>query len=134
VDVFLPNASELKAICGTDSVDAAAGRLSCLVKNLVVKLGTKGSIAISAGKKYFVSAYLKNETVEAIGAGDKFDAGFIVKYISGSPVESCLRFGNLMGAINTTAAGGTAAFSSRERIKTAAREKFSVEVFNEITT
>jgi sugar/nucleoside kinase (ribokinase family) len=48
--------------------------------------------------------------VDAVGAGDSFNAGFLKKYLEKAPLASCLRYGNLMGALNTTAAGGTSAF------------------------
>lgn len=37
--------------------------------------------------------------------------------MDGATLEVCMEFGNLMGALNTTAAGGTAAFVDSERIK-----------------
>ncbi len=55
-------------------------------------------------------------------------SGFITKFIQGASLDSCLRFGNLAGAINTTAAGGTGAFSSGERIREVAKQKFGVDL------
>jgi sugar/nucleoside kinase (ribokinase family) len=62
--------------------------------------------------------------VDAIGAGDSFNAGFIYKFIQHQPVEACQEFGNLTGAISTTAAGGTTAFKDKENILKIAKEKF----------
>lgn len=131
VDVFLPNDSEIKGIARADSVDAAVEKIAPLVKTLVVKMGTQGSMAVCEGRRVFAPAFLNHETVDAIGAGDSFDAGFITKFIAGAPVESCLRHGNLMGAINTTAPGGTSAFSSPEHIRRVASQKFHVDISSE---
>ena len=65
-------------------------------------------------------AFLNNSVVDAIGAGDSFNAGFIHKFIHQEPVEACQEFGNLTGAISTQAAGGTAAFNDfQNRLKDA---------------
>ena len=42
--------------------------------------------------------------------------------------DGCQRNGNLTGAINTTATGGTGAFASREAAEKTAKEKFNVEL------
>jgi len=59
------------------------------------------------------------------GAGDSFNAGFVSKYFQGTPLEECQRFGNLCGALNTTAAGGTAAFTNYDEMLRFARERFN---------
>jgi sugar/nucleoside kinase (ribokinase family) len=54
--------------------------------------------------------------VDAVGAGDSFDAGFIFKWLLGGDLDECLRFGNMCGALSVTRAGGTAAFQNSEQI------------------
>ncbi|MGC1632808.1 MAG: PfkB family carbohydrate kinase, partial [Gelidibacter sp.] len=63
-----------------------------------------------------------------IGAGDSFNAGFILKFIQGAPLEKCQRFGNLTGALNTTGSGGTSAFSSRDKILKTAKDQFGESI------
>jgi hypothetical protein len=46
--------------------------------------------------------------------------------VAGHPLEDCQRNGNLTGAVNTTAAGGTGAFTSREAVAKVAEERFNV--------
>ena len=48
-----------------------------------------------------------------------------VEVVAGHPLEDCQRNGNLTGAVNTTAAGGTGAFTSREAVAKVAEEKFN---------
>jgi hypothetical protein len=43
-------------------------------------------------------------------------------------LKSCTEFGALTGAINTTASGGTTAFSSLETIRNIALEKFNYNI------
>lgn len=71
---------------------------------------------------------MNTEVVDAIGAGDSFNAGFISQFIQGKSFIECQRFGNLTGAINTTAAGGTGAFTSKENIIQIAKEKFNQNI------
>jgi sugar/nucleoside kinase (ribokinase family) len=54
--------------------------------------------------------------MDAIGAGDSFNAGFLHGFIKGWPVIRCLEFGSLTGAFSTTASGGVQAFRDRKRL------------------
>jgi sugar/nucleoside kinase (ribokinase family) len=112
VDVFLPNEQELLFLTKEKSIDDAVKKLSNVANHLAVKLGSKGSLLVTEGKSIFKESYLNKNVVDAIGAGDSFNAGFIFKFINGSSLEECQNFGNLTGAINTTAAGGTTAFTN----------------------
>ncbi len=128
VDVFMPNEEEFLALAGTRDLEAGLQSLGKLANIIVVKQGSKGSIAYTKGKKVRVEAFLNREVVDSIGAGDSFCSGFVSKFILGAPLETCLKFGNLTGALNTTAAGGTSAFSSSEKIQSVAKAKFGVDI------
>jgi sugar/nucleoside kinase (ribokinase family) len=127
VDVFLPNEAEMLAIAGADNLTDAIKKLSPFGKNLVIKRGSRGALMWSEkGEEVEMPAFLNTEVVDTIGAGDSFNAGFIHMFVKGESTEKCLSFGNLAGAISTTAAGGTAAFKSRELIRKTAKEKFNI--------
>ncbi len=130
IDVFLPNEQELLNITGLNDVEQALRKLASYSENTVIvaKMGTKGSMAIHKGRLYSIPAFLNEEVVDAIGAGDSFNAGFIVKWVNGAPLEEALRFGNLTGAVNTTAAGGTGAFQSFEQVRQTALDRFNVKI------
>ena len=125
VDVFLPNEQELKYLTKKENIDEALDVLSQFSNAVIVKMGNKGSLLFNNEKKNLKDAFINNEVVDAIGAGDSFNAGFIFKYINGESLEKCQEFGNLMGAVNTTAAGGTTAFSSYKNVIGTAKEKFN---------
>lgn len=127
VDVFLPNEQEALLLTGEKKLENAISKLTPLAKCVVIKLGSKGSIAATNGKSVFKQSYFNNEVVDAIGAGDSFNAGFIFKFINGYEIEECQKFGNLTGAINTTAAGGTMAFKNYDQIIKVGKEKFGFE-------
>ena len=84
-----------------------------MVPLVVVKMGSKGALA-RRGHEQLTRAAIGVEPVDAVGAGDSFDSGFISQYVRGSDLETCLRYGNLAGAFSTTRAGGTDAFRDRQ--------------------
>ena len=96
---------------------------------MVVKMGSKGSLLVRKdGTRNFLASFLNKDVVDAIGAGDSFNSGFISAFVAGHSLEDCQRNGNLTGAINTTAAGGTGAFTSREAVQKCAKERFNTEL------
>jgi sugar/nucleoside kinase (ribokinase family) len=118
VDVFLPNAREARQIARTDDLPLAVSRLAKIVPLVVVKLGQDGAMA-QRGEEQATSPAIKLSSIDAVGAGDSFDAGFLHAYVGGADLEACLRAGNLAGALSTTRPGGTEAFRDR-----AHREQF----------
>ena len=48
--------------------------------------------------------------MDAVGAEDSFDAGFLHEYLHGGVLPACLATGNLAGALSTTHSGGIEAF------------------------
>ena len=127
VDVFLPNETELLKLTGKKTIEAAIDLIKDVAKIVVVKLGNKGSISAYEGKTLFKAAFLNESVVDAIGAGDSFNAGFIWKFIQDKAIETCQLFGNLLGAVSTTAPGGTAAFTNIKATMKIAKEKFGYE-------
>jgi sugar/nucleoside kinase (ribokinase family) len=127
VDVFLPNEQEILLLTRESVLENAVKKLTAFAKFVVVKLGSKGSIVANDEKSVFKQSYYNKNVVDAIGAGDSFNAGFIFKFINGSKIDECQSFGNLTGAINTTAAGGTAAFENYDQIIKVGKEKFGFE-------
>lgn len=109
VDVFLPNEREALRITQTEDLRGAANRLAEVVPLVVIKRGAAGAIAWR-GTTRFQGDPVRVNAIDAVGAGDSFDAGFISRYVRGADVESCLAYGNLAGALSTTRPGGTEAF------------------------
>jgi sugar/nucleoside kinase (ribokinase family) len=109
VDIFLPNEREAQKAAGASDLETAVKKLASLVPLVVVKLGPEGALA-QRGDERFTSPALTVEAVDAVGAGDSFDAGFLHQYVRGADLPACLAAGNLAGAFSTTRSGGTEAF------------------------
>lgn len=124
VDVFLPNEQELMNLSGKSSIDEALDAITPYAHIVAVKKGGEGSLCAEKDDAYFMPSFKNKNVVDAIGAGDSFNAGFIFKYIAAASLRECQKFANLMGAINTTAPGGTTAFRDYEQIISTGREIF----------
>jgi sugar/nucleoside kinase (ribokinase family) len=112
VDVLMPNEHEVCRLAGDSDVERAIGMLSRKVPLLVVKRGREGAVAVS-GKERVEMPACRVESIDAVGAGDSFNAGFLHGYLRGWNLERCVRLGNCTGAFSTTGVGGTQAFRDR---------------------
>jgi sugar/nucleoside kinase (ribokinase family) len=128
VDFLLPNEAEVLALTDTDQLSDAFDVLDAYSNTIVVKRGVNGALAYNNGNYTEAEPYLHDNFVDAIGAGDSFNAGFISSYLQGKSLQESLLFGNLAGAINTTASGGTGAFSDLPSFVKKARTIFNIEI------
>lgn len=128
VDVFLPNNYELSAITGNKNIEESLKMLSHVANIITVKQGVKGSLCYQKSVLIEAKPFLNCEVVDAIGAGDSFNAGFISAFLQEMTLKDCLQMGNIMGAINTTGVGGTGAFTSFDDVKKVALQKFSFKI------
>jgi sugar/nucleoside kinase (ribokinase family) len=107
LDFFLPNEGELLHLTGTSDIQDALGKLSGFDTTIVVKRGENGAIMQKNNGQRSVSAYKIPGFIDAVGAGDSFNAGFIHAFLNGNDLDECLSAGNLTAAVSTTKAGGT---------------------------
>ncbi len=122
VDVFLPNKTELLNITGKETIEQGLKQLAPYANLIVVKDGVNGSVVDYKGKSTYKRAFNSPDFVDAIGAGDSFDAGFITSFVRKSDLKDCQQMANLCGALSTMAAGGTAIFENEERWKKAMQQ------------
>jgi sugar/nucleoside kinase (ribokinase family) len=128
VDVFIPNENELRAITGMDDIRSAVSQLRAEANIVVVKSGRDGAFLWKGELFIHQPAFLNDNVVDTIGAGDSFGAGFIHQFIQGKTMEECLEFATLIGAINTTRAGGTTAFQNLSEVKAIAELTFNQKI------
>lgn len=123
--VFMPNETELKFLTGKQTLEEAIEAIRPYTNAAVIKCGSKGSILMRTGQPDRMQKALLNEhVVDCIGAGDSFNSGFITRLAAGDPLDKCQEYGNMTGAVNTTAAGGTTAFTCREDVERIGKERF----------
>lgn len=103
VDVFLPNEAEFEALTSSGfSEDAPV--------LLVIKQGARGASAKMDGAWQHHSGTTAN-VLDTTGAGDAFNGGFLVSWIAGDPLDTCLAVANCCGAASVTSVGGTSGLS-----------------------
>ncbi len=116
IDIFMPNAKEAMQLTSTDSVTAAAEILRPLVSILVIKDGANGAYAWQGAESWHEAA-LDVIPVDTTGAGDVFNAGFLMAYLKDDPLLDCLRCGNICGGLSTLANGGTPSAPNRQQVE-----------------
>ena len=117
LDFLFPNEVEARAITGEKTTERVLKKLAEWMPRPLIKLGTAGSVAIQNGNVVWV-APLQVRSIDATGAGDAFNGGFLHGYLGGWNLEDCLRAGNVCGALATTGAGGSSVLPSTARVKT----------------
>jgi 2-dehydro-3-deoxygluconokinase len=96
------------------AVGAILGRGPQLV---VVKTGVQGCIVASAdGRRDIVSAF-PVRPVDTTGAGDAFDAGFLVRWLEGGPPNEAAAFANAVAALTTSGLGAVGPLPTRSRVE-----------------
>jgi len=105
IDIFLPNENEAMAITDESSLEKAIQRLREYIPHIVVKKGKKGAVVYSKDEIYEIPS-IDVKKVDAVGAGDTFDGGFVYGFLSGKSIEECAKIGCICGSLNTRAHGG----------------------------
>ncbi len=112
-DVFLPNNDEAGLITGeSDPLRQAQRCVECGAGTVVITLGADGVVARTPGRT-LRAGILQVEVVDPSGAGDAFDAGFIVGLLEGWDLERTIGFASAVGASACTKLGTTAGVFTR---------------------
>ncbi len=104
-EVVLPSGEEAKMLAGTQDAEDACQKLLEYGPGIVaLKRGEKGSWIFTAKDKIEVASFPVKE-IDPTGAGDCFDAGFVVGLLKGWPLKKVARFANAVGALAVTKKG-----------------------------
>ena len=112
-DMLLPNETEALALAAALGGPAGSPRealetLAGVVPTVAIKCGAEGGLAARGAERSAAPA-LPSAFVDAVGAGDSFDAGFVCGMLAQWPLQRCLQLAIACGSLSTRAAGGTAA-------------------------
>ncbi len=96
--LVLPSASEAEILTATSAADdACRALLERGAEVVALKRGAEGCTVITTEERVEVPGY-PVEAVDPTGAGDCFDAGFVVGLTEGLSLEECGRLANACGA------------------------------------
>lgn len=97
-DVFLPNNDEARLLTGqSDPRRQAEWFRAAGARTVVITCGGEGTVLASDGLRLEAGTYPVNY-VGATGAGDAFDAGYIVGLLEGGDPRRSLEWGSALGA------------------------------------
>ena len=97
-DVFLPNNDEGEILTGLADPHRQAERFRAAgAKTVVITCGKRGTVLATDGLRLEAGTY-PTTYVGATGAGDAFDAGYIVGLLEGGDPRHCLEWGSALGA------------------------------------
>lgn len=96
-DIVKVNEHEMDMITGTDNPKKAARRLAGWgVKEVVVTLGSYGSLIYAKGRFYKIPAYQPREVVDATGCGDTYSTGYLYSRMQGASYREAGEFAAAM--------------------------------------
>ena len=98
---------------GCEKLEDALDALPQEIPLVIVKRGSRG-VRVREGQRRFDVAPVSVIPVDTIGAGDSFDAGFLLAFLAGRDAGTCAIAGNIAGALSTQGQGGTESFRNRE--------------------
>lgn len=114
VDIFETNIEEAKLYAGKPTLEEALEYFSSFKPQVIVaKMGAEGAYVKSEEFTGIIPIF-HVDAVDATGAGDAFDAGFLVGLINGWSVEQAAVFGSAVGAKCVTAFGASTGVVSYE--------------------
>lgn len=117
IDLFMPNCCEAFRLTGVHDTSESVRILAQYTPQVVIKIGREGSVAYSEGNVTRVPAIHVPKVMDTTGAGDSFNAGFLYGFLHGEPVETCLKYANIMGGACVTGFG-VSQIPNRTQLKT----------------
>jgi ribokinase len=105
LDFVFVNEHEARLYTGEPTLEASISHWRQRKAITIIKIGEEGAVWIAPDKDLHVVAP-KVKVVDTTGAGDSFNAGFLVAWMHGKSPEQCLKAGNKVGAESTRKAGG----------------------------
>ena len=92
VDMFLPNEDELLGLTGEAQVQTAALHLAAATNTIIaVKCGARGAALATPGGDWVEEVALPTTVVDSTGAGDGFNAAFLISVARGGNLRDSLR-------------------------------------------
>lgn len=110
VDLLFCTEEEVRKLAKAEDAEE---RIASRVHFLIVKRGSRGASLFVEGRRIDCPA-LQLHAIDAVGAGDTFNAGFLHQWIRRAPLETCLAYGNLAGGLSVTRSGGIEAFADED--------------------
>lgn len=112
IDILKANEKEMEVLTGhTDPRQAAEALAAMGIKEVILTLGSEGSLIYSDGVYHEIPAYEAADVVDATGCGDTYMAGYLYKRAKGCGIHES---GCFAAAMCTLKLGASGPFSASE--------------------
>ena len=105
LDFVFVNEHEARLYTGEATLEASLRHWRARSAITIIKIGEAGAVWVAPDRDIHVDAP-RVKAVDTTGAGDSFNAGFLVAWMNGKSPAECLKAGNRVGAQSTRKAGG----------------------------
>ena len=113
IDILKVNEYEVEVLTGKKDLHEAASQLADWgIKEVLLTLGSYGSIVLVDGAFYDIAAYEPIKLVDATGCGDTYVMGYIYKRVQGANPQEAAKFAT---AVSTCKLEGHGPFQSTEK-------------------
>lgn len=100
VGILKANKFEMEVLTGRKDAHEGAHYLAGLgVKEVIITLGSEGSLIFTQNTFYQIPAFKPKAVVDATGCGDTYMAGYLSKRVKGAQVEEAGEFGAAMATL-----------------------------------
>lgn len=121
VNILTPNEVEASILSGIEIITIEDAKQSAEIlmqrgaKNVIITLGSKGSLVVTKNKTKFIES-LKVNVVDTTGAGDAFNGGLATALAEGKDIFEAAEFANAVGALSVTKIGTAPSMPYRNEI------------------
>ncbi|QMW02449.1 ribokinase [Spirosoma foliorum] len=106
VSILKANEFEMEVVTGQKNAWDGAMYLADLgVREVIITLGSEGSLIYTGGTFYEIPAFKPTAVVDATGCGDTYMAGYLLKRVQGSHVEEAGEFGAALATLKVASSG-----------------------------
>lgn len=106
INVLKASQSEARILSGEDDLEAAAIRLAGYgPKQIIVTLGSQGSLIYAGGKLYRIPTFIPQRKTDATGCGDTYVAGYLYQISHSHDIRKAGIFAAAMAALKLESFG-----------------------------
>lgn len=106
VSILKANESEMEVVTGRKTPRDGAMYLADLgVREVIITLGSEGSLIYTDGTFYEIPAFKPAAVVDATGCGDTYMAGYLWKRVLGSQIQEAGEFGAALATMKVGSSG-----------------------------
>jgi 2-dehydro-3-deoxygluconokinase len=116
-DIVFPGIDEGKLLLGLeDYKEITKAFLDMGCKIVATKVGKKGCFVSNGKEEAFVEGYVIEKTIDTVGAGDGYAAGFLSGYLRNKSLNECAKLANAIGAMATLVKGDIEGFPTLSQV------------------